>query len=73
MSLDVWFRADIIQRIDAARIAGQAAQAEMDDTPAELAAYWRGYEAALATISAAFGVERSAGEEVRDIVNELDW
>ena len=70
---DCWFPHEVRRLIKATRIAGQAAQAEMDTTPAELAAYWRGYEAALATIAAAFGVERSASDEVRDIVNDLDW
>jgi hypothetical protein len=68
MGLDVWFREDVARALRAAQVAGREAQTgmESEDVPytedrevvlsREMAAYWRGYEAALATIGAAFGL-----------------
>ena len=62
MGLDVWFAEDVARALRAARLAGRAALAEEQiagselSPRSELAAYWRGYEAALATIGAAFGL-----------------
>jgi hypothetical protein len=62
MSLSVWFEDDVLRALRAIRVAGQAARSEeqavMGPDPV-MATYWRGYEAALASVSEAFGV--SAG------------
>jgi hypothetical protein len=55
MGLDVWFPEDVARAIRAAETAGEAAAGEMKLT-IELAAWLRGYNAALATMAAAFGV-----------------
>jgi hypothetical protein len=67
MGLDVWFREDVARVLGAARVAGRAACAGLSGSDGEaggqvgglsreMAAYWRGYEAALATMCAAFGL-----------------
>ena len=62
MGLDVWFREDVARALRAAHVAGREAHAQTQMAVAgrsgdqEMAAYWRGYEAALATVGAAFGV-----------------
>jgi hypothetical protein len=75
--MDVWFREDVARVVRAARLAGQAAtdglgweEAEVLPAPGpqaqvsrEMAAYWRGYAAALGTIGAAFGLSGEAADE----------
>ena len=68
MGLDVWFREDVARALRAAQVAGREAQTgiESEDVHCtedsqtvpsrEMAAFWRGYGAALATIGAAFGL-----------------
>ena len=68
MGLDVWFREDVARALRAAQIAGREAQMGLEGMDVhgaeggqigpgrETAAYWRGYEAALTTIGAAFGL-----------------
>jgi hypothetical protein len=67
MGLDVWFREDVARVLGAARVAGRTACAGLSGLDGEgggqagglsreMAAYWRGYEAALATMGAAFGL-----------------
>lgn len=62
MGLDVWFQEDVARALRAAHVAGREAQAQIQVAVAgrsgdqEMTAYWRGYEAALATVSAAFGL-----------------
>jgi len=64
MGLDVWFAEDVARALRAARVAGQEARRAIltaDDLNTGLlaerqAGYWQGYEAALATIGAAFGI-----------------
>ena len=56
MGLDVWFQEDVARALRAARVAGQEAQMAVRPGNQEMLAYWRGYEAALATIGAAFGL-----------------
>ena len=62
MGLDVWFSEDISRACRAAEIAAELTQAEIDrqrcpnGLATEMAAYWRGYAAALATLRAAFGL-----------------
>ena len=59
MGLDVWFIDDVARTLRAIRTSGQAARSEeravMGPDPV-MAAYWRGYEAALASVGEAFGV-----------------
>jgi hypothetical protein len=59
MSLSVWFEDDVLRTLRAIRTSGQAARSEeqavMGPDPV-MAAYWRGYEAALASVGEAFGV-----------------
>ncbi len=59
MGLSVWFEEDVLRSLRAIRVAGQAARSEeqtvMGADPV-MAAYWRGYEAALASVGEAFGV-----------------
>jgi hypothetical protein len=75
--MDVWFREDVARVVRAARLAGRAAtgglgweEAEVLPAPGpqaqvsrEMAAYWRGYAAALGTIGAAFGLSGEAADE----------
>jgi hypothetical protein len=70
MGLDVWFQEDVARALRAARVAGQEARratwpamsgtlrdnGEMELMDGTMAAYWQGYEAALATLGAAFGL-----------------
>jgi hypothetical protein len=62
MGLDVWFQEDVARALRAAYVAGREAHLGVSDggRPAllsrEMAAYWRGYQAALATIGTAFGL-----------------
>ena len=61
MGLDVWFREDVARVLRAACVAGREAHLNLGhEQPMvigrEMAAYWRGYEAALATIGTAFGL-----------------
>jgi len=65
MGLDVWFAEDVARALRAARVAGQEARRAIvtaDDLNTDpllaerQAGYWQGYEAALATIGAAFGI-----------------
>jgi hypothetical protein len=62
MGLDVWFQEDVARALRAAYVAGREAHLGAADggRPAlpsrEMAAYWRGYQAALATIGTAFGL-----------------
>jgi hypothetical protein len=62
MGLDVWFQEDVARALRAAYVAGREAHLGVThgDRSAllsrEMAAYWRGYEAALATIGTAFGL-----------------
>jgi hypothetical protein len=62
MGLDVWFQEDVARALQAAYVAGREAHlgASNGGRPAllsrEMAAYWRGYQAALATIGTAFGL-----------------
>jgi hypothetical protein len=76
MGLDVWFREDVARVLRAACVAGREAYqclSEGNTSPAEergapsreMAAYWRGYEAALATIGAAFGLASPGLAETR--------
>ncbi len=62
MGLSVWFEEDVLRSLRAIRAAGQATQSEeqavMGPDPV-MAAYWRGYEAALASMGEAFGVRAS--------------
>jgi hypothetical protein len=59
--LSVWFPDDVARALRAAGVAGQEAQkqelAVMGGADVVLDAYWQGYQAALRTIGAAFGVE----------------
>jgi hypothetical protein len=66
--MDVWFREDVARVVRAARLAGQAATGglgweEAEVLSREMAAYWRGYAAALGTIGAAFGLSGEAADE----------
>jgi hypothetical protein len=56
--MDVWFREDVARVVRAARVASHEAQdcEVVGVVSRETAAYWRGYQAALATIGAAFGL-----------------
>ena len=56
--LDVWFREDVARILRAARVAGREAQAGPDGQVMSIGQsdYWRGYEAALTTVGAAFGI-----------------
>jgi hypothetical protein len=64
MGLAVWFREDVQRALQAARVAGQEAQVEMSPgSGPDMAAYWRGYRAALRAIGAAFGLD-VAGDAV---------
>jgi hypothetical protein len=70
MGLDVWFQEDVARALRAARVAGQEARraawpaltstlrdsGEVELMDGTVAAYWQGYEAALATLGAAFGL-----------------
>jgi hypothetical protein len=62
MGLDVWFQEDVARALRAAYVAGREAHLGVSNGggPAllsrEMAAYWRGYQAALATIGTAFGL-----------------
>ncbi len=59
--LSVWFQDDIARALRAANVAGQEAQkqelAVIGGADVVLDAYWQGYQAALKTLGAAFGVE----------------
>ncbi len=73
MGLDVWFQEDVARALRAARVAGQEARraawpaaagtlrdsGEVELMDGAMAAYWQGYEAALATLGAAFGLSLS--------------
>jgi hypothetical protein len=73
MGLDVWFQEDVARALRAARVAGQEARraawsapvgalrdrGEVELMDGTMAAYWQGYEAALATLGAAFGLSLS--------------
>ena len=70
MGLDVWSQEDVARALRAARVAGHEARraawpamagtlrdnGEMELMDGTMAAYWQGYEAALATLGAAFGL-----------------
>ena len=70
MGLDVWFQEDVARALRAARVAGQEARraawpvlagtlkdgGDVELMDGTMAAYWQGYEAALATLGAAFGL-----------------
>jgi hypothetical protein len=62
MGLDVWFQEDVARALRAAYVAGREAHLGVSNggRPAllsrEMSAYWRGYQAALATIGTAFGL-----------------
>jgi hypothetical protein len=70
MGLDVWFQEDVARALRAAYVAGR--EAHLGDSnggrPAllsrEMSAYWRGYQAALATIGTAFGLTSPVVEPV---------
>jgi hypothetical protein len=74
MGLDVWFQEDVARALRAAYVAGREAHLGVSDggRPAlpshEMAAYWRGYQAALATIGTAFGL----ASPVTDPIVEVD-
>ena len=66
--MDVWFREDVARVVRAARLAGRAATGglgweEAEVLSREMAAYWRGYAAALGAIGAAFGLSGEAADE----------
>ncbi len=84
MGLDVWFQEDVARALRAARVASQEARraawsapvgalrdsGEVELMDGTMAAYWQGYEAALATLGAAFGL--SLGETgAREFTLEL--
>jgi hypothetical protein len=59
MGLSVWFEEDVLRSLRAIRTAGQAARSEEQAVigpDSVMAAYWRGFEAALASVGDAFGV-----------------
>jgi hypothetical protein len=59
MGLDVWFQEDVARALRAAYVAGREAHLGSGRSAllsCEMAAYWRGYQAALATIGTAFGL-----------------
>ncbi len=70
MGLDVWFQEDVARALRAAYVAGREAHLGVSDEgrPAllsrEMAAYWRGYQAALATIGTAFGLTSPVVEPI---------
>jgi hypothetical protein len=70
MGLDVWFREDVARALRAALVAGREAHWGLTDgnrptaLSREMAAYWRGYEAALATIGTAFGLTSPIADPV---------
>lgn len=60
MSLDIWFREDILHALQAADQASATTAAAMGDVagdPRYLQAYREGYRAALVTVAMAFGIE----------------
>jgi len=60
MSLDIWFREDILHALQAAEQASAATAAAMESVvgdPRYLRAYREGYRAALVTVATAFGIE----------------
>ncbi|MBC7250504.1 MAG: hypothetical protein H5T62_09490 [Anaerolineae bacterium] len=60
MSLDIWFREDILHALQAADQASAttaAAMGEVAGDPRYLRAYREGYRAALVTVAIAFGIE----------------
>lgn len=74
--LEVWFRNDIINALNVARVAGQEAIGAAGYRIPERAtiqagdmldmeAYWRGYEAALRTMTAAFGIQADDIDRLR--------
>jgi hypothetical protein len=77
MGLDVWFQEDVARALRAAYVAGREAhQGASDDArPAllsrEMAAYWRGYQAALATIGTAFGLTSPVVEPIVEADSSL--
>jgi len=60
MSLDVWFRDDVLRALRMARALGLQAQAEerrvMGGPDEILEAYWRGHLATLRSLGLAFGI-----------------
>ncbi len=78
MGLDVWFREDVARVLRAARVAGREAQAGPDGQimSKRQSDYWRGYEAALATIGTAFGLSPATlctEETQRPALPEGEW
>ncbi len=73
MSLDVWFRDDLLRALRMARALGLQAQAEerrvMGGPDELLEAYWRGHLATLRSLGLAFGIR---APEIDDIGEVLD-
>ena len=60
MSLDIWFREDILHALRAADQASATTAAAMDSAvgdPLYLRAYRQGFRAALVVVATAFGIE----------------
>ncbi len=73
MSLDVWFRDDLLRALRMARALGLQAQAEeqrvMGGPDELLEAYWRGHLATLRSLGLAFGIR---APEIDDVGEVLD-
>ena len=83
MGLDVWFREDVARVLEAASVAGREARlgpvlrqpegsGEGTVLSQEAVAFWHGYQAALATIGAAFGLKLAGGAALPVRCWELD-
>ena len=73
MSLDVWFRDDILRALRMARALGLQAQAEerrvMGGSDELLEAYWRGHLATLRALGTAFGIRAPEIDDVGDVLD----
>jgi hypothetical protein len=71
MSLDVWFREDVLRALRMARALGLQAQAEerrvMGGPDEILEAYWRGHLATLRSLGLAFGIRAPEIDDVGEI------
>ncbi len=71
MSLDVWFRDDLLRALRMARALGLQAQAEerrvMGGPDELLEAYWRGHLATLRSLGLAFGIRAPEIDDVGEM------
>jgi hypothetical protein len=72
MSLDVWFRDDLLRALRMARALGLQAQAEerrvMGGPDELLEAYWRGHLATLRSLGLAFGIRAPEIDDIGEVL-----